>query len=803
MPRIAPLSRQSMPSTFHLRAAIACAISVVALSAIVDGARAQQAAPTTQGTQLPPVPVNPPAMVQPKQQAVPAPAPKLKSAPQPAPKVQAKSAPKQAVSQPEVVAAPEPSAPKVVGVGVGSSGLAVPATTTIVSGDALAQKKFETSDTTSLINDVPGVNIYQAGGVSGLPSINGLADDRIKIAVAGMAITSACANHMNSPLSYSDPAIIGSIEVLTGVTPVSKGGDSIAGTIIVEPAEPKFAAFGQGLRTSGSLSSFYRSNNHGYGANATAEMATTNMSLRYDGALTKAQDYHRGGDGAMVRSTEFEARNQTLTLSARSTTELFTLQGGVQKIPYQGYVNQRMDMVDNGAQFINGRYINRFAWGKLDARLFYQQTSHEMNFLEDKFYSYKAMSKSNMPMRTEGKDYGYSFKLEIPVSQRSIVRIGNELQAQKLDDWWPPICSGGMMCMMGPLTYKNINNGTRDRIGTFGEWETKLAPAWTALLGVRNDVVRMDADQVQPYAWMGMMNAADAAAAAAFNARNHQRTDVNFDATALLRFEPNASTNFEAGYARKTRSPNLYERYSWGMGNMSSSMIGWFGDANGYVGNLDLKPEIAHTASVTAGWHDSNNKVWSIKATPYYTFVQDFIDVDPIATFKDKVGDTFAKLRFANHDARLYGVNVSGTMPLYSNPGVGRFALTGIVGYVHGERTDGGALYHIMPLNGRISLSHGLGNWSNVIEAVLVDDKTRVDARRSEFATPGYAIVNLRSRYDWENVRFDLGVENVFDKLYYSPLGGADYADYNATGGKIGPVPGMGRSFNAGVTVKF
>jgi iron complex outermembrane receptor protein len=54
----------------------------------------------------------------------------------------------------------------------------------------------------------------------------------------------------------------------------------------------------------------------------------------------------------------------------------------------------------------------------------------------------------------------------------------------------------------------------------------------------------------------------------------------------------------ELGYAHKVRSPNLYERYSWGRGTMSTSMIGWYGDGNGYVGNVDLRPERADTVSL-------------------------------------------------------------------------------------------------------------------------------------------------------------------------------------------------------------
>ena len=35
----------------------------------------------------------------------------------------------------------------------------------------------------------------------------------------------------------------------------------------------------------------------------------------------------------------------------------------------------------------------------------------------------------------------------------------------------------------------------------------------------------------------------------------------------------------------KTRSPTLYERYAWSTTPWPTSMNGWFGDGNGYVGN--------------------------------------------------------------------------------------------------------------------------------------------------------------------------------------------------------------------------
>jgi iron complex outermembrane receptor protein len=698
------------------------------------------------------------------------------------------------------------SEPPPADIGVGATGLALPATTTRMTGDTIRSQLPSTSETAQLLSKAPGISIFTGGGVSGLPAINGLNDDRVKILLNGMVVSSACSNRMNPPLSYIDPSQVMIADVIAGVTPVSKGGDSLGGTVIVESAVPQFAT-GEAVQTSGSVSAYFRSNGNKIGTAATAAAATRNVSLAYSGAWTKADNYERGDNGPEVLSTLYEAQNHSLTFTAKGDHDLLVVQGTYAAIPYQGYVNQRMDMVDNEAWLLNARYVGHFEWGLLETRAFYHHTTHMMDILADK-------KPGEMPMNTDGIDAGYSIKAEIPLSPVDLVRVGSEFHHQGLDDWWPPV-DGSMM--MGPDTYWNINDGRRDRLGTFLEWEHKWAPAWSTLLGVRNDMVWMDTGNVQAYSsasclmmmgMMCMMPNPDAAAAAAFNAKDRARTDANFDITALARYEPTAIETYEFGYARKTRSPNLYERYAWGVGTMAADMIGWYGDANGYIGNIDLEPEVGHTLSVTAGWHDRARAAWELKVTPYYTHVEDYIDADFVANQTNMMGmpSGFVTLRFANHDARLFGVNFSGSTLLWQSPDAGRFDLAGLVGYVDGENLDtGDHLYHMMPFNARVTLQHRLGGWSNALEVVAASRKSEVNDLRNEPVTPGYALVNLRSSYAWENVRVDLGVENVFDELYYPPLGGVDWADYNAGGqvGRIGPVPGEGRSFNVGVTVKF
>jgi iron complex outermembrane receptor protein len=238
---------------------------------------------------------------------------------------------------------------------------------------------------------------------------------------------------------------------------------------------------------------------------------------------------------------------------------------------------------------------------------------------------------------------------------------------------------------------------------------------------------------------------------------------------------------------------------------MAMRMINMAGDANGYVGNVNLKPEVAHTLSATADWHDAAREQWGLKVTPYLTYVDDYIDASRIATY---TSTEYVYLRFANQSARLYGMDVSGHFPLAKTQGFGTLAATGKLNYVRGKnRTTGDNLYNMMPLNAKLAVEQKIGSWTNTLETELVAAKDRVNAERNEVKTSGYGLVHLRSSYAWKQTRFDIGIENLFDRHYFHPLGGAYMGQgktMSGTGVAWGlTVPGMGRSLYAGVNYKF
>lgn len=668
-----------------------------------------------------------------------------------------------------------------------------------------SKSKTMTGDTAAILADIPGVSVYQTGGSASLPVIHGMADDRVKIDIDGMTITSACPNHMNPALSYIDTSKIESIEVMAGITPVSAGGDNIGGTIIIKSKDPLFAQNAGEVIMNGEVSSFYRSNSQARGASINASVANDKISVNYSGFAEKAENY-KNGNGKIVKDTLYQQQNQSATIAYKvSSDDTVALKVTKTNTDFIGFPNQYMDMLGNESTSGNLSYKGKIAALLIDANAYLQNTDHYMN----KILTERT---GNMPMYTEAKESGINLKATLPYSQTQTFKFGADYDRYRLNDWWPPVTTtvGGM----GPNTFWNINDGQRDRIGLFAETVSQWSEKLSSVIGVRYDRVSMNTGDVVGYNFATNAMANDSVDANAFNALDHKKTDNNYDLTATTKYEYSNTTDMELGFARKTRSPNIYERYSWagGYGSnplasgpiaMDMAMINWFGDGNGYVGNINLKPEVANTISTTISLHDSADKEWGMKLTPYYTKVKDYIDVNVLGTAAAGGYTGIRLLKFVNTDAHLFGADLSGYTTLWDNSDNGKGTLKGNLSYTRGFRDNGGSLYHIMPLHAKVSLDRVSGAWNNGIDIETVAAKESVDTLRKEPMTPGYVLVDLHTGYIWsKQFNIDLSATNLFNKTYALPLGGVDVVA-NPTKGSYIPLQGMGRSFNAALTYKF
>lgn len=718
-----------------------------------------------------------------------------------------------------------------------------------VEGQDMVSKGASTSDTASLLDGQPGVSINGAGGVSSLPSIHGLADDRIRTKLDGMDLIASCPNHMNPPLSYIAPSALESLAVYAGISPVSVGGDSIGGTIVAKTRASEFAGASEGSIAKGEVGAYYRSNNKAKGGNLAATYATERFNISYAGSVGMADNYTAGAafknyefTGRIghtlpkdeVGSTAYLTRNHQLGLAYNQDGHLIEIKVGMQDMPEQLYPNQRMDLLDNEQKSLNLRYLGKMEWGSLEARAYREMVDHFMDFGADKRYWYGTASggstaldgtpctpggmtcANGMPMYTEGRTSGASVKADVALTQQDLLRVGVEMQQYLINDYWT--ASGAMM---QPYTFWNIHDGKRDRTALFGEVEQNYGEQWLTLVGLRVERVAMDAGVVHGYNQDSFPTVVTTGSnnqirdAANFNNAGRSKTDNNIDLTALARYAASGNSDIEFGYARKVRSPNVYERYTWSTWQMAALMNNFVGDGNGYLGDVNLKPEKADTLSATLDMHAEDGN-WSFKVTPYYTRVADYIDAvqwdgtNNIAS-ATPLTNQFSVLKYVNQSAWLYGLDLSGRMTLAQN-GWGVWGMTGLVNYVSGKNQDtGDELYNTMPLNGKFALTQKLEGWDNRAELVMVQAKKNVSDMRNEIKTPGYGLVHLRGSYAWDQVRFDFGVENLLDKAYFLPTGGA-YTGQGTTMTNPAlpnypqwgtPVPGMGRSLYAGMNYKF
>ena len=643
-----------------------------------------------------------------------------------------------------------------------------------------------TSDTATLLNTTPGVSFQTGGGISSLPIIQGLADDRINIQIDGASITSACSNHMNPALSYIDPSKVSVLDVWAGITPVRYGGDSIAGSIIVKSKDLVFS------HQSLNLKSYYKSNNENMGASLSYGVANEKWFVGYAGFDESAHNY-RDGNENRIKATLYNQNNQSGTIGRKLGDGVLALKLTRAVVPYQGFINQYMDMADNTSNLANLSYNGLIGEAAVESSLYYQHTNHYMDVLSSE-------RQGSMPMYTRSDESGYNIKASFDLNAKNLMTVGSEYRRYRLNDWWPAL--PGVTQVMGPDTFESIKDGERDRFGLFVETDSQWSESFSTNLGLRTDIVMMDTGDVQGY------NNTDnlPADAAAFNAKSHAKTDNNYDATLLSKFKATQNYDFELGLARKTRSPNLYERYAWagattglaGMGAaMDMLMINWFGDGNGYTGDIDLKPEVAHKISGSFIAHDELNREWETRFTPYYSDVQNFIDADYIGS---SMGNNF--LRFANHDAVIFGADLSTKNRLFRSSW-GDLNLKTLASYTRGYRKDGKAdLYHLMPLNGKIILQHAKGKWTSEMVTHLVDKKKQVNEMRLEPETGSYALLDLGTSYQLTKlIKIDLGINNVFDLTYGLPLGGVDVVNHSPASKTT--VVGMGRSYNAAFSMDF
>jgi iron complex outermembrane receptor protein len=624
--------------------------------------------------------------------------------------------------------------------------------------------KGRAADSGALLQDVPGAAVVRNGPQTSILQLRGLSGDRVKVSVDGMTVTPACPNHMDPPLHYVAPSRVDAMTVIAGFTPVSLGGDSIGGTVFVRPLPLPFADSEKTLWF-GDVGSVYRSSNDAWGWNGRAGAASQGVSVAYEGSRETGNNL-RFPDGR-VRDSGYDTQQHTLRSAVKTSSGVWGFDTGILQTRNTGTPALTMDMIQDDGYRIGLDYDNTLRFGTLEGRLYYHTIDHLMDN-----YSRRPLGMGMMPMFSKAKsdDVGLNLDAAIPRGRHTF-RVGADVHFNKLNAY--------QQSMMSGVQQDTFNDARRARVGTYGEWQADWNAHWMTLLGARNDTVISDASDIDRWNPMGSAGGD----AAAFNSQGHRFVDPDFDATAAVRWTPSSYGAYEVGFARKTRAPSLLERYLWTPLSASAGLA----DGRTYIGNLDLDPETSYQVSITADWHGAN---WQLKTTPFYNYVDDYIQGVPIP-----YNDTTV-LQFQNLDeAELYGVDASGRYDFGAY-----VSLRTTLSYVRGRDLDHhDNLYRIAPLHGTVALEHRIAGLESEIELVWADSQKKVADYNDEPTTSGYTVVHLRTGYTFRgHLSLFTGIENVFDEKYSDHLGGINRVlDSDVAVGER--LPGAGRFVYVGL----
>lgn len=624
-------------------------------------------------------------------------------------------------------------------------------------------------DTATLLKRAAGADVASNGPITGTPTIRGMSRFRVATHVDGAVISPGGPNWMDPPLSYAPAVSLDRLSVHRGIAPVSAAAESIGGLVT---SESWFGEFTDTTTFAGRFRSGWASANEARMASAVAVLSGARQKLAVSAMREQANDVDF--DGGRVLPSQYardrigvhygvRAGDHTVALAF---TRVDTGDAGTPALPMDiAYIDSDLASI-------------RYAYAPLDDRkvelqLYASDIDHGMsNYHLRRAPAAAAMWRRNV---TAGENRGLRLAATL-----GALRFGADYHAE--------VHESDISNPNAPMFFvTNFDNARRSIAGLFVEHTWQLANRVSVEAGVRANRVTSDADPVNATpAVLGMPPAV--LLRDRFNAADRSDRHTLVDAALRVRAPISTALALYVGASRKSRAPAYQERFLW----LPLQATAGLADGRTYTGNLDLDPEVATDIEIGLDWRTER---FAVSPRIYYRTVDDFITGQPTSNaaarmFVAMMGGS-EPLEFANVDARFFGMDVDWQLRLSD-----RWRLEGVIDYVRAERRDsGGSLYRIPPLNGLIAVTYERSRWSVSGEVMGYARQDRVASINGESETPGYAILNLAARWQLsQNIRLNLGVDNLADRRYRDHLAGVNRVAGNAALAVGERIPGNGRS---------
>lgn len=640
--------------------------------------------------------------------------------------------------------------------------------------EAVQPTTLSLPDAAALMSRIPGGARIGNGALSGQAQYRGLFGERLNLRVDGQSFGSAGPNLMDPPLHYAPTTLLAALEVDRGVSPV-RDGPGLAGGMNAVFKRIGYAV-GDTPRLGYDLTTGGRTGDSSYSGGGIVGAATETWRANLLGSYEKGRDTRF--PGGKIASSRYERAVYGLSAGARTGSQEVSLDLRHQHTSPTGNPPFPMDIRYFDSDFARLGYTATLGEFGVEAALSYADVDHAMNN-----FGLRPAPAAMQQRETLAKAITRTAELALtaPLAGGRL-RVGAD--AERVDR--NVLITNPAVPAFAVTPLPDI---AERRAGAYAEWTGRLGPV-DGELGVRADHHEASAGQ----AILGALpTGGPVMLANAFNAADRTRDNTTVDAVARFWTEPRDGLSWRLTLAHKTRVPGYLERFGW----LPTSASGGLADGNVYVGDLNLKPEEAWIGEV--GFDFAGDTAY-LRPTAFIREIDNYIqgvpfDATPgvLDTVQENVaamnGDS-TPLRFANVDARLYGLDVAGGLKLSPH-----WRVDAVVSYVRGKRRDiSDNLYRISPPSLTTTLTYEADRWSVSGETRVVADQNKVSQTNSEQRTGGYAVFAVYG--DWrihEGVRVSAGVENLLDRRYSDHLAG-----YNRITGSDVPVgarlPGMGRS---------
>jgi len=627
-------------------------------------------------------------------------------------------------------------------------------------------RESSAKDVGEALTKLEGIWKVRKGGIANDVVLRGFSRDNINVLIDGVRVYAACPNRMDPPAFHVDFSEVERIEVIKGPFDVRHQG-SMAGLVNIITKKPEE---GFRIKLNASAGSFNYIN-----LSPVVSYADDKFSILVGYSYKYSKPY-KDGDGRRV--TEYANPRYKLEFINSKAFEINTYWTKLGFKPIKNH-NVEFSYTRQDARHVLYPYLMMDAiYDKTDRfNMNYQidGISDMLKSLKFQFYYTRVdhpmdNSLRNAPvyMRTNAKTKTYGGRLEANLGD---LTLGFEAYKRNWD----------AVNYRGTTVQYAIPDVDTENFGLYGEYKKNLSDRLRLVAGLRLDTTKTKADSSKANTNLYFDYK---------DTRSTSKRDTYPSGNVQLFYELQKGTELFVGLGHSVRVPDAQERY---FALIRPPAVG-----SDWVGNPELKP--SRNTELDLGIKHSTDKAL-IRATAFYSFVQDYITVHEQRKVNNVSGTPNNRARsYENVDAQFFGGEVDLRLSLTQE-----LFLFGGMSYVQGRKETkpeknirSSRVAEIPPLKTRLALRYDKGMYFGEVETILSATQNRVDEDLRERKTSGYGVVNVKVGGNFKGFTLSAGIDNVFDKKYFEHL--SYLRDPFRAGVKV---PEPGRTFYVNVSYTF